>query len=100
MGTLAVCVVVLALWWRAEPLLSRLIAVLEARTAHATRPAVPLEEITVPDDLVRLAKRESEKWAQESTLTAMREAYKHASGEPAERWEKVRMQFRLNFEVA
>jgi hypothetical protein len=96
MTTIAVCVVVLALWWRAEPLLSRLVAVLEARTAHATLPTVPLVDIAVPEDLVRLAKRESEEWAQEQALRAMRDAYRQETGTVDERWARVRLQFRIS----
>jgi hypothetical protein len=95
MGTLAVCVVVLALWSSARPLLERLIAVLEARTAHATKAVTPLEEIVVPEDLIRLAKRESEEWAQEQALRAMRDAFRQETGTTEERWARVRLQFRI-----
>jgi hypothetical protein len=89
METLAVCVTVLVLWASARPLLERW---LDARTATPTA----VEELVVPDDLVRIARRESETWAQESVIRSMREAYKQESGEPLERWEKVRMQFRIS----
>ena len=91
MGVLAVCVTVLVLWASARPLVERWLGVVEARGK-----AAPLEELVVPDDLVRIARKESETWAQEQVLRSLRESYRQETGEPNERWEKVRVQFRLS----
>lgn len=54
---------------------------------HPTLPPAP-EDTKVPEDLVALAMTESEAWAQEETIKAMRERY-----ETCRDWNMVRSAF-------
>lgn len=73
------------------PLAAVAIAYRCAAAAERFAPATPLASAAAPDvpqDLVALAMTESESWAQEETLKAMRERY-----ELAKDWNMVRAAF-------
>jgi hypothetical protein len=89
-SVVVVCVTVLLLAWRAERLGARWLSL---REQAVSRPATP--EPVLPDDLRRLATRESQGWAVEEVRRGMIEAYHAASGTDQERWDVVRRRYQL-----
>lgn len=68
---LIVCLTVLVLWWRAEPMLAALVRVKEARSQVPVDPA----SIEVPKDLLSAAANYADDWAQADVLRVLREDY-------------------------
>lgn len=67
----------------------RLAAVVELfAPVRASEAADAIEDVDIPEDLVALAMTQSEGWAQEDTLKAMRERYAELQD-----WQKVRFAF-------
>jgi hypothetical protein len=66
----------------------RLAAVAEQFAPRAARAVAEEAPVEVPDDLVALALQQSETWAQEDTIKAMREKY-----ELTKDWNLVRSAF-------
>ena len=80
MTAIAVCLLIGFLAWRVErlvrPLVQKKAAALEAQTAiEERRGAAPPAPDPMPGDLLALADKESEPWAREQTLKALRESY-------------------------
>lgn len=82
--SLAWALVALIAVLRFSSLAERLVVVREQVVA----PKSPVEPISVPPDLVEQALLESEPWAREEALTAMRELYGHVGD-----WNAVRRSF-------
>jgi hypothetical protein len=87
MGELVWAGVVVLLWWRMEPLLSRLVAVAEQRAHPRPLPSDP-EGIALPPDLESMALEYDEEWARDQTRMAMREEYGKVGN-----WDIVRQKF-------
>lgn len=111
MGVALVCLTVLALWWRMEPLvrdrlevarqrelaiargLEAIVAGLERRTAPP--PSVETLAAELPIDLRLVAEAESEEWAVLATKAEMAQLYAQATGTPEERWNRVRRSYEM-----
>lgn len=89
-SVVVVCVTVLLLAWRAERLCARWLSL---RELVVPRPATP--EPVLPEDLRKLATRESQGWAVEEVRRGMIEAFHAATGTEDQRWEVVRRRYAL-----
>lgn len=67
--------VALILWWRVEPLLTRLLDLAELRAKVPDRPPPPLPTPPIPADMLAGTLGFSEAWAREQALTRLRELY-------------------------
>lgn len=81
-STLLVCLTVLALWWRMEPRVDRVLAARQHQAADAT-PDIPL-------DIEQSALKWQDGHAQESYRARAREVYAESTGAPDQRWDRVR----------
>src|SRR5262245_35227752 len=89
-SVVVVCVTVLLLAWRAERLCARWLSLRELVVSSP-----PTPEPVLPDDLRKLAMRESQGWAVEEVRRGMIEAYHAATGTEDERWDVVRRRYAL-----
>jgi hypothetical protein len=80
--TLTICALFGALWWRAEPLLSRLVGVAEKK---AERPKLAVRK-PMPAHLQMIANQESEKWARDEKERLFNEMYEETGD-----WDQVGM---------
>lgn len=81
-ATLAVCVTLLLLWWRAEPMLRELVKIHGLRWQRVPDP----ESIEIPKDLLGHAASYIEEWAQADVIRTYREDYLKLGS-----WDLVRM---------
>lgn len=113
-AVLVVCLTVLVLWWRIEPLVRERAATVRAREQAIASvveavvdiierrfPAgapVSLEAVAaeLPHDLRLLAERESEDWATALMKGEMAQLYAQATGTPEERWNRVRRSYEMS----
>lgn len=91
LSTALVCLLVLALFVRATPLLDRLVAIREGELAFKSRPAPRQEQVSLPDDLYQLAQSYEDTWAREDAMKAMREMYAELGS-----WDRVRVNFAMH----
>jgi hypothetical protein len=81
-STLLVCLTLLALWWRIEPRIDRVLD----RHAVATGESAP----ELPVDIEQAALKWQDGHAQESYRARAREIFAESTGTTAQRWDRVR----------
>lgn len=91
-STLLVCLTVLALWWRMEPRVDRMLASRQVQAADATS--------EIPLDIEQRALQWQDGHAQESYRARAREVYAESTGTPDQRWDRVRAILALEGEQA
>lgn len=114
-ATVVVCVTLLVLWWRVEPVVRAWDARRAARAAVVDRAIEDLSMALVgrlvprpsaprvvdgvatelPSDLRSYAMRESEDWAREAVEKEMQQLYAQATGTPEARWNHVRKMYEM-----
>lgn len=99
MPVLVACATLLVLWFRAEPLLARLVTVAESRWTVKDLPPAAREHVPdvaqVPDDIQHMASRWSDEFAQGWVIARARELYDEQASAgittDQERWDRVRV---------